>query len=103
MFSVRMLQRATFPILAGLAMDFASAWGTNPSTSETAPCIEIPTLRECVPIPLASECDAGRPGHVEDEDVNAGGGRTPIELFLTGVSSFDASTTSLVRSLVTLV
>jgi hypothetical protein len=35
MFSVRMLQRATFPILAVLAMDFASAWGTNPSTSET--------------------------------------------------------------------
>jgi hypothetical protein len=36
-----------------------------------APCIEIPTLRECVPSSLAIECDAGRLGQVEDEDVNA--------------------------------
>jgi hypothetical protein len=33
--------------------------------------IQIPTCGEFVPIPLAIECDAGRLGQVEDEDVNA--------------------------------
>ena len=32
--------------------------------------------------------------------VQSGGERTPIELFVTGVSSFEASTESLIRSFV---
>jgi hypothetical protein len=34
--------------------------------------VQIPARRECVLSPLAIECDAGRFGQVEDEDVNAG-------------------------------
>ena len=34
--------------------------------------VQIPARRECVLSSLAIECDAGRLGQVEDEDVNAG-------------------------------
>ena len=67
-----------------------------------APCIEIPTLRERVPSPLAIECDAGRLREVEDEDVNAGRLRNLKHGVTVSLSDFigpaEAAALGLVRS-----